>query len=228
MRAAFCFGVLIMNKIEQTFFGTSEQFIDYSHNITEEDGDITLAPGVPYHVGEGVYNLVIVRWQRRTLTPEEVETVSIPEHAKSVGTYSQVDLGGITVKPIGKTAVWQCRTNNSDCVRYALTLADRIKQAQLGSDSTVTRYTEEGRIIMENASHQQNRLSMEQADLVTNNYYGDYVAGDKIGGDKVGGDKITVGNISDSINTSSSANKETGSQEKADDTAVPTSEDCVD
>ena len=81
---------------------------------------------------------------------------------------------------------------------------------------------------MENASHQQNRLSMEQADLVTNNYYGDYVAGDKIGGDKVGGDKITVGNISDSINTSSSANKETGSQEKADDKAGPTSEDCVD
>ncbi|MCB8927385.1 MAG: hypothetical protein H6652_17370 [Ardenticatenaceae bacterium] len=219
-----------MNEIEQTFFGTRDQLTDYCFNakvpnIITEDGFITLYLAAPLATGNH-YNLGIeLIHEDRPPTPEEKNV--LPAHVDRL--VKSTNMGEITVQEIGGKTVWRYCTENPDCVKYIVHLANRIKQAGLGSDPIIT--TEDGQIVRETAVTPTENTPQQAPNI----YYvsGDLVYGDKISGDKVQRDKtIVVRNISDSSNiaigTGASANKETGSQEKADDTAVPTSEDCID
>ena len=138
--------------VEQTYFGSPDQFIDYilDSQFNLDNGNILPDAGVPFRTDSGGFNLVIVRWQpKRLLTPEEKAATGIPGHVDAYSFGDKEDIGGIKVKPVGEMAVWHSFSKHPDGKRFALTLAETIKGAQLGSDPIITRYTEDGQIVTE-------------------------------------------------------------------------------
>ena len=116
--------------VSQTFFGSPDQFIDYLFAIPK----ISLDMG-PWELTrvDGSYNVIIAN----KLIRRKGDGVPIP-------------LGKIGILPVGDRAFWR---GSIDPIGkdYILTLAEEIKQLQLGNDPIITGHTEDGQIVTDTA-----------------------------------------------------------------------------